>query len=220
MLAFEFQEYGFQNVPFLLSFFVSMLHGPSSISRPVLDEQPGPPLIHIMTSSARRGQWLEHQNVCAARTGVRITPALEVIKEQMLRALVDVQVSRVDAVQMISDIHASESAFTHLTVGSQKSDFFIRTWWPGWRSCVSVVKPSIPCRLARLWRPVADVPLAKDAVTPGRGRAKSSTKPVVKGRCWASTSGSARSVLARRTRTNISARSRERRAVRKFGSVW
>jgi hypothetical protein len=46
MLALVFQEYGFQVVPFELWFFESMLQGPSSIRRPVLEEHPGPPLIH------------------------------------------------------------------------------------------------------------------------------------------------------------------------------
>lgn len=57
MLASAFQEYGFHTVPLVDLFCVSMLQGPSSMSRPMEDEQPGPPLIHIMTSSARnRGQ--------------------------------------------------------------------------------------------------------------------------------------------------------------------
>lgn len=50
-LAFSFHEYGFGLVSLTdlgLSFTV---HGPSSMKRPMDDEQPGPPLIHMMTGS-------------------------------------------------------------------------------------------------------------------------------------------------------------------------
>lgn len=42
MFASLFQECGFHKVPLDEEFFISMLHGPSSISSPMEDEQPGP----------------------------------------------------------------------------------------------------------------------------------------------------------------------------------
>ncbi len=81
MFASLFQECGFHKVPLDEEFSISMLHGPSSISSPMEDEQPGPaigspqlvtshslvrftlpPLIHIITSSANVCQL--HLNYC------------------------------------------------------------------------------------------------------------------------------------------------------------
>ena len=42
MFASLFQEYGFHRVPLEGLFFMSILHGPSSMSKPIEDEHPGP----------------------------------------------------------------------------------------------------------------------------------------------------------------------------------
>lgn len=63
MFASLFQEYGFHTVPFDETFFMSILHGPSSMSNPIADEQPGPRSVNNVSCH-------EKPHVCSILTSI------------------------------------------------------------------------------------------------------------------------------------------------------